>query len=495
MSMDAVRIGATNRALDDRRRGLALLVLCLSVLMIVLDGTVVNVALPSIRKDLQLTDSALVWVVNAYMLTFGGSLLLGGRLADYYGRRKLFLLGMTLFTLASLACGLANSMGVLVVARALQGVGGAVVMAVALSLIMSMYPQNAERARAMGVYGFVCAGGGSIGLLMGGMLTSVLSWHWIFLVNLPIGILVGVLCLSLLPDDRGLEQGRLDIWGAVAVTTSLMMAIYGILNSYESGWASARVLGLLVCSAVLLSIFLYIEACTANPLMPLGILRLRNLAISTIVRALWAAGACAWSFSAVLYLQLILGYGPMEAGLAFLPTNILMATFALSLSARITTRFGIKGPLGVGLLLVAMGLALFARVPVDGILVTNVLPSMILLGVGAGVAFNPLLLAGMHDVQPRDLGIASGIVNTASQLGGAMGLAILATFSNARTNDLLASGTAIPVALTGGYRVAFVLGAVCVGAAALIGTVFLRIDTPARRCAKASQRVLNSGER
>jgi EmrB/QacA subfamily drug resistance transporter len=479
--------------LDSRKRRLALIVLCLSVLMIVLDGTVVNVALPSIREDLRFTDSSLVWVVNAYMLTFGGSLLLGGRLGDLYGQRKLFLIGVALFTLASLACGLANTPSRLIAARAVQGLGGAVVMAVALSLIMSMFTEPAERAKAMGVYGFVCAGGGSIGLLLGGMLTSMLSWHWVFLINLPIGVAVCALCLSLLPTTRATAvAGELDFWGALTVTTSLMIAIYGIVNGNEIGWVSTQVLGLLACAVGLLILFLIIEARATHPLIPLGIFRLRNLTISTMVRVLWAAGACAWSFSGVLYLQFVLGYGPMEVALAFLPTNILSAAFALGLSARIVTRFGIRRPLGVGLLMVAIGLALLARAPIDGDFMTDIFPSMVLLGIGAGVAFNPLLLAGMSDVAPNDSGIASGIVNTASLMGGALGLAVLATFSAARTNNLLASGASLPVALTGGYHVAFALGAICASAAALIGAAFLstKIEAPyAILSIRATQRV------
>ena len=458
-----------------RKRWLALLVLCMGVLMIVLDTTIVNVALPSIRQDLRFTETSLVWVVNAYLLTFGGFLLLGGRLGDIYGHRKLFLSGITLFTVASLACGLANTQALLIAARAVQGLGGAVVSAVSLSLIMNMFTDNAERAKAMGVYGFVCAAGGSIGLLLGGTLTSALNWHWIFLVNLPIGIAVYVFCLSLLPKSGGqAADRRLDVGGAITVTLSLMLAVYAIVNGNEAGWTSVQTLGLLGGAAALLATFLFIEARVPAPLMPLGIFKLRSLTIANIVGVLWAAGMFAWFFIAALHMQLVLGYGPLQVGLAFLPANIIMAVFSLGLSAKLVTRFGIRGPLAVGLLLGALGLALFARAPVDSDLITDVLPSMILLGFAGGIAFNPLLLAAMSDVAPSESGLASGVVNTAFMMGGPLGLAVLASLAAARTNELLASGASMRVALTGGYHVAFLLGAVSAVAAAVLGGVFLR---------------------
>jgi len=461
--------------LDSRKRWWALMVLCLGVLMIVLDTTIVNVALPSIREDLKFTETSLVWVVNAYMLTFGGFLLLGGRLGDIYGHRKLFLLGITLFTVASLACGLANTQSLLIAARAVQGIGGAVVSAVSLSLIMTMFADGPERAKAMGVYGFVCAGGGSIGLLLGGTLTSAFNWHWIFLVNIPIGIAVYALCLSLLPNIRTLvTDRRLDVTGAITVTTSLMLAVYAIVNGNETGWTSTRTLGLLGAAVVLLAVFLTIEARVAAPLMPLRIFRLRNLNVANIVGVLWAAGMFAWFFIAALYLQIVLGYGPMQVGLAFLPANIIMAAFSLGLSAKLVMRFGVRKPLTVGLALACIGLALFAWAPADGDVLVNVLPSMILLGLGAGISFNPLLIAAMSDVEPSESGLASGIVNTAFMMGGALGLAILAALSAMRTSNLLAAGASMPEALTGGYQLAFLLGALAAGLAAVIGGVFLR---------------------
>jgi EmrB/QacA subfamily drug resistance transporter len=459
-----------------QKRWLALIVLCLGVLMIVLDTTIVNVALPSIQTDLGFSETSLVWVVNAYMITFGGFLLLGGRLGDLFGNRRVFLFGIMLFTLASLACGLADSQGLLIGARAVQGFGGAIVSAVSLSMIMSLFSEPAERAQAMGVYGFVCAGGGSIGVLLGGILTSTLSWHWIFLVNLPVGIAVCALCVALLQGGPGqaASSGRLDVPGAAAVSASLMLAVYAIVNGNQTGWASAQTLAMLVCAIMLLIVFVRIEARVRNPLMPLGLFRLRNVAIANVVGVLWAAAMFAWFFISALYLQRVLGYTALQVGLAFLPANLIMAAFSLGLSARMVMRLGIRLTLSIGLLLAAIGFALFSRVPINGVFALDVLPAMVLLGAGAGMAFNPLLLAAMNDVHPGESGLASGVVNTSFMMGGALGLAILASLAAARTGGLLRFGAESLVALAGGYRLAFISGAVLAAAAALIGGVYLR---------------------
>jgi EmrB/QacA subfamily drug resistance transporter len=463
--------------LNNRQRWLALMVLCLGVLMIVLDTTIVNVALPSIRQDLGFSETSLVWVVNAYMLTFGGFLLLGGRLGDLYGHRRLFLLGLGLFTVASLACGLANSQALLIAARAAQGLGGAVVSAVSLSLIMNLFTEPAERAKAMGVYGFVCAGGGSIGVLLGGLLTSTFSWHWIFLVNLPIGVAVYLLCLKLLPDGRGqADAGRLDVGGAVSITLSLMLAVYAIVNGNEAGWTSTQTLAMLGIAVVLLVLFLAIESRVPSPLMPLSLFRLRNVATANVVGVLWAAAMFAWFFISALYLQLVLGYSAMQVGLAFLPANLIMAAFSLGLSARIVMRYGIRAPLAFGLLMAAVGLLLFARAPVDGRFVVDVLPGMLLLGLGAGIAFNPVLLAAMSDVAPSESGLASGVVNTSFMMGGALGLAVLASLAALRTQNLAAGGAPVAAALNGGYQLAFVIGAVFAATAGLLGALLLRTN-------------------
>ncbi len=458
----------------ETQRWLALAVLCLGDLMIVLDTTIVNVALPSIKTDLGFSDASLAWVVNAYLLTFGGFLLLGGRLGDLYGYRRLFLIGIALFTLASLACGLATTQGFLVAARAVQGVGGAVVSAVALSLIMNLFTAPADRAKAMGVIGFVSAGGGSVGVLLGGVLAT-LSWHWVFLVNLPIGVAVFILCLVVLPTDRGRSGApQLDIGGAVTVTAALMLAVYAIVNGNEAGWMSTQTIGLLAGAAGLLALFLIIEARVRSPLVPLGLFRLRNLSTANVIGVLWAAAMFAWFFLSALYLQLVLGYTPLQIGLTFLPANLIMAVFSIGLSARLVMHFGIKLPLAVGLLLAAAGLAFLARAPVDGNFLVDVLPSMIFLGFGAGIAFNPMLLAAMSDVQPNESGLASGLVNTSFMMGGALGLAILASFAAARTGNLLASGASPLVALNGGYQAAFLVGALFAALAAVLGAVVLR---------------------
>ncbi|TPQ48383.1 MFS transporter [Burkholderia ubonensis] len=453
-----------------QQRWYALIVLCLGVLMIVLDSTIVNVALPSIGADLHFTGTALVWVVNAYLLTFGGCLLLGGRLGDLYGQRRMFLAGLVVFTLASLACGVAPSQTLLIAARAVQGFGGAVVSAVSLSLIMNLFTEPGERARAMGVYGFVCAGGGSLGVLLGGLLTSTLSWHWIFLVNLPIGIAVYAMCVALLPRVRvPADAARLDVAGALTVTASLMLAVYGIVDGNEAGWLSPQTVGLIGAALALLAAFVAIEARVAHPLMPLTLFAARNVALANVIGVLWAAAMFAWFFLSALYMQRVLGYGPLQVGLAFLPANLIMAAFSLGLSARIVMRCGIRGPIAAGLLIAACGLALFSRAPVDGGFVWHVLPGMTLLGIGAGVAFNPVLLAAMSDVEPADSGLASGIVNTAFMMGGALGLAVLASLAAARTEALAAARAAPLDALNGGYHAAFAVGAAFAAAAGLLG--------------------------
>lgn len=464
---------------QDRKRWLALYVLCTGVLMIVLDTTIVTVALPSIQADLGFSGTSLVWVLNAYMLTFGGLLLLGGRLGDLYGQRRLFLLGLILFTAASLACGVANSQLTLVVARAVQGVGGAVVTAVAMALIMGLFTEAGDRAKAMGIYGFVCAAGGSIGEVLGGVLTDAFGWNSIFLINLPIGIGVYAYCRSLLPADKpATGPRRLDLAGALTVTIGLMLAVYAIVNGNAAGWTSGATLGLLGVSVALLAAFLAIEARVPEPLMPLRLFALRNVATANIVGVLWAAGMFAWFVISALYLQHVLGYDPMKVGLAFLPADLIMAVFSAGLSAKMVMRYGIRGPMWLGLLIAALGLALFARAPVGGTFVVDVLPGMLLLGLGAGMAFNPVLLAAMSDVAENEAGLASGVVNTSFMMGGALGLAVLASLADARTAGLREIGVEGAAALNGGYQFAFLLGAVITALGALLGAVLLKVRRP-----------------
>jgi EmrB/QacA subfamily drug resistance transporter len=448
--------------LSTRSRWLALYVLCLGDLMIVLDQSIVNVALPSIQSDLGFTQSALAWVVNAYLLTFGGFLLLSGRLGDLFGSKRVFQAGLVSFTVASVACGLAPSSELLVAGRAIQGLGGAAVSAVALSLIMGLFSDPGERAKAMGFFGFVMSGGGAVGVLLGGVLTGLFSWHWIFLVNVPVGIAVWCAARRVLPEDE------------VVVTTALMLSVYGIVGGNAAGWTSGRTVGLLGASAVLLAVFVAWEARVLHPLVPLRLFALRNVAISQVVGVLWAAAMFAWFFLAALYLQKVLGYSALQVGLAFLPTSLVMAFCSLRISDRLVMRFGIRTPLTAGLLLAAASLALFARAPVDGGFVVDVLPSMLLLGAGAGIAFNPVLLAAMGDVEPHESGLASGVVNTSFMMGGALGLAILVALSEGRTTALLADGTAPLQALNSGLQVAFAAGAVSALLAAVVGGALLR---------------------
>ncbi len=457
-----------------QKRWLALYILCLGDIMIVLDSTIVNVALPSIRADLGFSQASLAWVVNAYLLTFGGFLLLGGRLGDLYGQRRLFLIGIVLFTSASLACGLAGSQEFLIGARAVQGLGGAIVSVVVLSLIMIMFTEPAERAKAMGVVGFVLSGGGTAGVLLGGVLTDALSWHWIFLVNIPVGIAVFALCVILLPADKPAGEGRnLDIAGAVTVTAALMLATYAIVNGNETGWTSGETLGLLTGAAVLLAVFLVIESRVSSPLMPLGLFRFRNLSTANAVGVLMAGAMFGWFFFSALYLQQVLGYSPLEVGLAFLPSTLVWGASSLFVSDKLIVRYGIKVPMIAGLMLFVIGLLLFARAPVDGSFALDVLPGMILLGFAGGITFNPILMAAMGDVAPTEAGLASGIVNTAFMMGGALGLAVLASLAASRTDSALASGDATAAALNSGFHAAFLGGAAFAVVGAVLAAVLL----------------------
>ena len=451
---------AVSDAASAKRRWLALYVLCLGDLMIVLDQSIVNVALPSIRTDLGFSQTSLAWVVNAYLLTFGGFLLLSGRLGDLRGNRRVFLGAVVCFTIASAVCGLAPSASFLVVGRAVQGLAGAGVSAVALALIMGLFTEPGDRAKAMGVFGFVMSGGGAVGVLAGGVLTGLLSWHWIFLVNIPVGVAVFVAARAVLPtDDVVPGSTRLDVPGAVLVTSALMLAVYAVVGGNEAGWTSTRTLGLLASAAVLFVAFIVREVKATEPLVPLRLFKLRNVSVSQVVGALWAAAMFAWFFLAALYLQQVLSYSALEVGLAFVPTSLVMMFCSLKVSDRLVMAYGIRPPLTVGLALAAASLALFAMAPVDGNFVTDVLPSMVLLGIGAGIAFNPVLLAAMGDVEPHEAGLASGVVNTSFMMGGALGLAVLVAVSDSRTTSL-ADGGADPVeALHGGLQVAFAVGA------------------------------------
>jgi EmrB/QacA subfamily drug resistance transporter len=447
--------------------------------MNVLDTTIVGVALPDIRHDLGFSPPSLSWVVNSYLLAYGGFLLLGGRLGDLFGHRRLFTAGISVFTLASLACGLARGQGFLLAARAVQGAGGAVASAVALSLVVSLFTEPGERARALGVFGMASAGGGSIGVLLGGVLTGLLSWHWIFLVNVPIGVAVLLASLRVLPAPAaGAGRGRLDVPGAVLVTAAVLLAVYAITGASRAGWTSARTGGELAGAAVLLAVFAAVESRAAVPLIPLRLLLGRNLAGASLTGVLWSAAMFACFFVTTLYLQLVLGYRPLLTGLAFLPMNLIMSGLSAGVSARLVDRFGIRPPLVTGLLLAAVGLALLGQAPVGGHFLTNVLPGGILLGAGAGTAVPPLLLAATGDVPLSESGLASGIASMSFMLGGALGLAVLASLAATQTASLLAAGHGYLAALTGGYHAAFRVGAASAALAALTAAAWLRPVTP-----------------
>jgi EmrB/QacA subfamily drug resistance transporter len=453
------------------------MVLCLGSFMIVLDTTIVNVALPSIREDLGFSAASLAWVVNAYMLFFGGFLLLGGRLGDLYGHRRLFAIGIAVFTAASLAAGISSAQAILIVARAAQGLGGAIVSAAGLSLMMSLFTEPAERAKAMGIVGFISAGGGSVGVLLGGILTSFFGWHAVFMVNIPVGIAVYPLAFRYVPATRSAAGTRLDIAGAITVTASLMLAVYAIVNGNEVGWTSTQTLGLLGAAVVLLGTFFAIESRVSDPLMPLGLFRRRNLATANVMGVLWAAAMFAWFFLSALYLQLVLHYEPLQVGLAFLPGNLVMAVFSVGISAKLVMRYGLRAPLATGLGLAGIGLLLLVRAPIDGNYFVDVFPSMVLLGVGAGIAFNPMIIVAMTDVEPERSGLASGLVNTSFMMGGALGLAVLASIAAARTGSALAAGVPQIAALNDGYHAAFAIGAAFALGAALLGYKILRIPS------------------
>ncbi|HEY7150367.1 MAG TPA: DHA2 family efflux MFS transporter permease subunit [Solirubrobacterales bacterium] len=467
---------------EDRTRWIALYVLCVGMLMIVLDATIVNVALPSIQQDLGFSQSSLAWVVNAYLIAFGGLLLLAGRLGDLLGRRSVFLAGLSVFTAASLLCAFASSQEVLIAARFIQGAGGALTSAVILGMIVTMFPEPREQAKAIGVYSFVASAGGSIGLLAGGALTQAASWHWIFFVNLPIGVATALLALRLVERDRGigLDQGA-DLPGAALVVAALMLGVYTILEAGDYGWGSLHTLGLGAVSLALLSVFVARQARIPNPLMPLRLFRARNVAGANAVQALFVAGMFGMFFLGALYLQRVLGYDALEVGLAFLPVTLAIGTLSLGFSERLNMRFGPKATLLPSLVLIAGALVLFARAPVNGDYLTDVLPVMVLLGVGAGLSFPSLMTLAMSGATRDDAGLASGLVNTTLQVGGAIGLAILATLATTRTDHLLGEGEATASALTDGYHLAFLIAAGLVAVAIAVAITVLTSDGVAER--------------
>ncbi|MBW8749990.1 MAG: DHA2 family efflux MFS transporter permease subunit [Propionibacteriales bacterium] len=448
----------------ERSRWAALVVLCVGMLMMVLDATVVNVALPAIKDDLGFSQSGLAWVVNGYLISFGGLLLLSGRLGDLIGRRDVFLGGLVLFSTASLACGLAQDQSVLVAARFIQGCGGALTSAVILGMIVTLFPEPSEQARAIGVFSFVASAGGSIGLLAGGVITQLVSWHWIFFINLPIGVATAVAARKYVVRDRGIGLAKgADVPGAVFVTSALMLAVYTIVSPAATyGWGAGRTLVFGAASVALLVAFVVREATCAQPLVPLGIFRSRNVTGANVIQALTVAGMFGMFFLGVLYLQQVKGYDALQTGLAYLPCTIVMAVLSVRYTERLAMRFGARTVLVPGLAMIAVGLGLFARVPVDGTYLVDVMPSALFMGAGVGISFPALMMLSMSGVRPEDAGLASGLVNTTCQVGAALGLAVLATLSTARTETLSRAGRPVKEALVGGYQRGFVVGTVLV---------------------------------
>src|ERR687895_1954488 len=464
---------------EDRRRWMALYVLCVGMLMIVLDATIVNVALPTIQDDLGFAQNDLAWVVNAYLIAFGGLLLLAGRIGDLIGQRRIFLIALGVFTAASLLCAIAQSQGVLIGARFVQGVGGALTSAVILGMIVTMFPEPREQAKAIGAYTFVAVAGGSIGLLLGGVLTETINWHWIFFVNLPIGVATALFAIRLVPDRPGLGlAGGADLPGAALLTGGLMLTVYTILGVAEEGWGSTRTLGLGAVSLALLAAFVFRQARVENPLMPLRLFRSRNVAGANLVQALMVIGMFSMFFLGALFMQRILGYDALQVGLAYLPLTIVMGTMSFRFTGQLNLKYGPEATLVPAMIFVVAGLLWLARTPIDANYVLDLLPSMILIGLGAGLGFPSLMTLAMSGVSESDSGLASGLVNTSVQVGGAIGLAILATFATERTEGLLADGEPAAEALNSGYHLAYLIGAGLVLVAIAIAFTSLRARIP-----------------
>ena len=464
----------------DRSRWTALYVLCGGMLMIVLDATIVNVALPSIKDDLGFSQSNLAWVVNAYLIAFGGLLLLAGRIGDLVGQRRVFLAGLAVFTVASLLCATAQSQAMLIGARFVQGAGGAIASAVILGMIVTMFPEPREQAKAIGVYSFVASAGASIGLLAGGILTEAINWHWIFFINVPIGIATALLAVRLVEDRPGigLKEGA-DVPGAALLTGGLMLGVYTLLEAGEQGWGSTQTLGLGGVAIALLAAFIARQARVANPLMPLRLFRSRNVAGANAVMALMVVGFFGMFFLGALYLQGILGYSPLGVGLAFLPACLVMGTLSLGYAERIIMGIGPRAALIAGLVFSGAGLLLFARSPVDGSYVVDLLAVMLLLGAGAGTCFPALMTLAMSGATRSDSGLASGLVNTTVQVGGAIGLAVLATVASQRTDALRADGESTAAALNAGYHLAYLIGAVAIAVAIVVAVAVVRSEAGA----------------
>lgn len=456
-------------------RWLALIVLCAGMLMIVLDQTIVNVALPAIEEDLKFGQAGLAWVVNAYLIAYGGLLLLAGRLGDLIGHKKVFLIGLGVFTVASLLCGLSLSAEMLIVSRFIQGAGGALATSVTLGMVVTMFPKPDEQRRAIGVFSFVAAAGASIGLLLGGVLTDAMSWHWIFFVNIPIGIVAAIAAVRLVPDSvgLGLREGA-DVLGALLIVAAVMLGVYTIVKAEHYGFGSAHTLGLGAVALALLVGFVFRQRHAEKPLLPLRVFRSRNVTGANLVQISMIAGMFGLFFLGTLYMQLVLSYTPLQIGLAFMPVAVAIGAFSVSLSARLNTRFGERNMLILGLVLMLVGMLLFTQVPVDGTYLANILPAVAPIGIGMGLSFPALMTLAMSGAAPGEAGLASGLVNTTAQVGGALGLAVLATTSTSYTSSLLASGVERLEALTSGFHLAFWISSALVAVALGLAVFVLR---------------------
>jgi EmrB/QacA subfamily drug resistance transporter len=480
---------AAPAAPGDRRRWVALVVVCLAMLMNALDGSIVNVALPDIQRSLHFTQSGLTWVVDAYLISFGSFLLMAGRLGDLIGRKKVFLAGVALFTLASVACGAADTQAMLVGARFVQGIGGALSSSVIVAIIVTEFPSPAERAKAMSAYVFVAVGGGSVGLLAGGVLTQALSWHWIFFVNVPVGIATVVLGRLLIVENVGLgiRQG-VDWAGSVLVTASVMVAIYAVVTVTSFGWWSAHTLTFAGIAVALFAAFVLLESRLRNPIMPLRILRLRTLTGSSVIRGLVISGMFATFFIGALFFEHVAGYSPLRTGAAFLPQAAVMAALSAGVTARLVNRFGNKPVLYPALAMAAVGLVLFATAGPHTGYFPRVFFAFVLLGLGAGASFLPLLQIAMSEIPHEDAGLGSGVVNVSMQLAGAVGLAVLSTVATDRSRSLVAAGHDLVSALAGGYRLALLIAAGLVLLGLVLAPFLLRTDeSPEEQAARIAE--------
>ncbi|MFI5210870.1 MAG: MFS transporter [Gemmatimonadales bacterium] len=457
------------------RRWIALVVVCFGQLMIVLDSTIVNVALPSIQHDLGFTQATLTWVVNGYLIAYGSFLLVAGRFGDLIGRKKVFLAGVLLFTLASVASGLSHGAAALIAARFVQGLGGSLSAGVIIAIIVTEFQKPLERAQAMSIFTFVIAGGGSLGLLAGGVLTQWVNWHWIFFINLPIGIATLAMGAWLIRENRGLGlSGGVDVAGAALITAALMLGVYAIVTAADSGWTSAHTLGFGGASLALGTAFVVLESRLRNPIMPLRILRLRSLTGASLTRAFLFSGMFANFFMGALYLQHIKGFSAFTTGLAFLPSTVTLATLSAGATARLMAHFGPRNLAIAGLLAISSALLLLAGADAETSYFPRIFGAYLLFGLGGGMAFMPLLTISMSEVPAADAGLASGFGNVTMQIGAAVGLAVLATISTAHARALVAQGQSLPAALTGGYQLAFLLAAASVVAGLVVVLAVLR---------------------